>query len=348
MYRKTPTSPDELTIALNAGTGETIWEHKNAAPLPGASGEGWGGGGPNATPLVVANRLFVVGSHAMMNCLDKKTGEVLWSHDLTAEFGAPYPCGAGAGFAASPIAHENLVIVSAGRRDAANAPRGQALLAFDQATGRNVWKALDFTPEYSSPIVIRFGGQDQLIQDAPPGIVAVDPGTGQLLWTSPLNDKGSTPTPVFDGKDLLYFACERQARAGMAVRLMQVDGKTVPQVSWVMNRLRTDVATPVIIDSHLYGSTALVLYCTDLRTGELIWVERGYPRASCVHADGKLVILDENGKLTLATATPTGLTVHADHAITEKHSLTAPTLVGTTLYVRDRRHIIALDLGASA
>jgi hypothetical protein len=108
------------------------------------------------------------------------------------------------------------------------------------------------------------------------------------------------------------------------------------------------VATPVIIDSHLYGSTALLFFCADLHTGEIVWTKRGFPRASCVHADGKLIILDENGKLTLATATPEGLTVLADHTITEKHSLTAPTLVGTTLYVRDRKHIMALDLGESS
>jgi len=37
--------------------------------------------------------------------------------------------------------------------------------------------------------------------------------------------------------------------------------------------------------------------------------------------------------------------IHARHRITEKYSLTAPTLVGTTLYVRDRKNIMALDLG---
>ena len=87
--------------------------------------------------------------------------------------------------------------------------------------------------------------------------------------------------------------------------------------------------------------------CVNFETGERVWAERGYPNAWCLRAGGRLIILDENGQLTLATATPEGLTVHGQCQVTEKYSLTAPTLVGTTLYVRDRKHIMALDLGAA-
>ena len=67
--------------------------------------------------------------------------------------------------------------------------------------------------------------------------------------------------------------------------------------------------------------------------------------ASILHADGKLILLDENGRLTLATATPKGLTIHSQAEVTEKYSLTAPALAGTRLFVRDRKQIVALDLG---
>lgn len=39
-----------------------------------------------------------------------------------------------------------------------------------------------------------------------------------------------------------------------------------------------------------------------------------------------------------------GMTVHSECAIPERCDWAAPTLVGTTLYVRDRKHIMALDL----
>ena len=74
-------------------------------------------------------------------------------------------------------------------------------------------------------------------------------------------------------------------------------------------------------------------------------MERGYVKAMVLHADGKLIILDEDGRLAIATATPEGVTIHARCRITARPSWTAPTLVGTTLYVRDREHIMAFDLG---
>ena len=55
-------------------------------------------------------------------------------------------------------------------------------------------------------------------------------------------------------------------------------------------------------------------------------------------------MIDEDGKLVLATPTPAGLTIHSEVALLNHNAWTVPTLVGTTLYVRDRKIILALDL----
>ncbi len=83
----------------------------------------------------------------------------------------------------------------------------------------------------------------------------------------------------------------------------------------------------------------------DAKTGKPVWRERGFAKATLLYADGKLIILDEDGQLALATVTPEGLNVHSKCEIAKPTSWAAPTLVGTTLYVRDREHIMALDLG---
>ena len=59
-----------------------------------------------------------------------------------------------------------------------------------------------------------------------------------------------------------------------------------------------------------------------------------------------MIILDEDGDLALARMSPDGMTVLARATLFETVSWTAPTLVGTTLYVRDREQVVALDLGA--
>ena len=54
-------------------------------------------------------------------------------------------------------------------------------------------------------------------------------------------------------------------------------------------------------------------------------------------------LLQDNG--LLATAGADGLDVHARAELLTENAWTAPTLVGTHLYVRDRRNIVAVDLG---
>ena len=52
--------------------------------------------------------------------------------------------------------------------------------------------------------------------------------------------------------------------------------------------------------------------------------------------------MDEDGDLALARLTPEGATILAEAKIFDTTTWTAPTLVGTTLYARDREKIVAL------
>jgi hypothetical protein len=64
-----------------------------------------------------------------------------------------------------------------------------------------------------------------------------------------------------------------------------------------------------------------------------------------LYADGKLIVLDEDGNLGLGTVSPQGLKVLSRAKVLDNLAWTPPTLVGTTLYVRDRRTIAAFALG---
>jgi len=345
MYRKTPSAEDEIVIALSAETGETLWEVANPAPIVGSPDRRWGGGGPNATPLIVEDRLYTLGSRAALRCLDKTTGKLLWSRDLVSEYGALRASKTGEGHSASPIAYKSFVIVAVGSRKVDPPAGGKSVIAFDQMTGREVWSSLDFGFQHASPILVRIGDQDMLVLDAPPDVVGVDPNTGITLWSHTLSAEHATPSPVFDGKNAIFFVGVGDTPVATLIRLRIEKKKIVPEVVWEDRRLRINVGTPVLVDGHLYGSTDHVLFGMDIKTGKRLWIERGFPRASCVYADGKLITLDENGTLSVATASPQGLTIHDQHTIAARYSLTVPTLVGTSLYVRDRGEIMALDLG---
>lgn len=82
----------------------------------------------------------------------------------------------------------------------------------------------------------------------------------------------------------------------------------------------------------------------DVRTGNTVWQDRNFPKANFVYADGKVILLDEDGVLALVTLSPQGMKVISKTNLLTNLAWTPPTLAGTRLYVRDRKMIVALDL----
>ncbi|MFQ5494796.1 MAG: PQQ-binding-like beta-propeller repeat protein, partial [Phycisphaerae bacterium] len=120
----------DVVIALNAADGKTIWEHGyTAKPLKGQRLDF--GTGPNATPLLLGDRLIAAGFTGVLKCLSTETGKPLWSHDLVAEFGGKVQ---EFGYSASPLPYKgNVIVLVGGDRS--------GVMALDPADGRVVWKS---------------------------------------------------------------------------------------------------------------------------------------------------------------------------------------------------------------
>jgi hypothetical protein len=116
-----------------------------------------------------------------------------------------------------------------------------------------------------------------------------------------------------------------------------------------VNRVRVHIGTIIRLGDMAYMSSGdfgpAFLTAVNTRDGSIAWQDRGFARAQLLHADGKLIILDEDGTLGLATVSPQGMNVLSRAQILEHRAWTPPTLVGRTLYVRDRRTIAAYQLG---
>src|SRR5262245_45940263 len=132
MYTMFSQGEQEIVVVAAVATGKTLWEHRYDSPTKGMDlGEGKG---PHATPLLVGDLLFTVGTIGKMHALDKRTGKVVWFHDLWGELGGTK---LDQGYACSPIAYKDTVIVTVGGR-------GQAVVAFRQKDGAIAWKKHDF------------------------------------------------------------------------------------------------------------------------------------------------------------------------------------------------------------
>jgi outer membrane protein assembly factor BamB len=104
------------------------------------------------------------------------------------------------------------------------------------------------------------------------------------------------------------------------------------------------------LGDHVYGTSGdmgpAFLTALNLETGQTAWQNRGFGQATLIHADGKTVILDEDGDLAIAKLAPEGVTVLSQVKLFDTTSWTVPTLAGGTLYARDREKIVALDLSS--
>ena len=330
-------SQQEVVAAVDPATGRTIWEYSYAAPTAGMNLSE--GAGPHSTPLIAGDRLFAVSSRVEMFALDRQTGKLIWSHDMNREFGSPLD---DRGHAPSPIAYRDTVIVPAGGK-------GSSVVAFNQQTGATAWKGGSFPLGPGSPILINVNGQDQLVVSGGNEMVGMDPSNGNILWTHPHKTEWglNISTPVWSPDGTLFVSAAYN-NGSRLLKLTQAAGKTTVQELWYQNRMRVHIGSVIRIGDIAVGSSGdfggVTVSGIDLKTGRVLWQSRDFARATFVHADGKLIVVDEDGNVGLATASPSGLQVLAKASVLTNRAWTAPTLVGTTLYVRDRARMMALDL----
>jgi hypothetical protein len=112
--------------------------------------------------------------------------------------------------------------------------------------------------------------------------------------------------------------------------------------------MRVHFGNCIRVGDYVYGSSGdfgpAPFTAVNVNTGKIGWRDRSFGRASFLFADGRFIILDEDGNLILAVPASDGLKVQARVALLSGLSWTVPTLVGGTLYVRDRKKVMALDL----
>jgi outer membrane protein assembly factor BamB len=341
--RQGPWESEESVIALDAKTGTTIWEHKYPSRLQDFSF----GAGPHSTPLIVGDRMFAIGTNKELHAFDKRTGKVLWSHDLVKEFNSPplliRPV-VKTGYGCSPIAFRDTIICSVGGP-------GQSVMAFRQSDGGVVWKSGDFLTSEAPPILIDVAGRQQLVIFGGGTVNGLDPATGKVLWSHP-HDPGNDlncGTPLW-GPDSILFVSSAYKAGSRAIRLRQEGEATLAEELWFTNRVRFMFLNAIRLGDYIYGTTGdfgpAFLTALEVKTGKATWQHRGFGRASLIYADDKAIILDEDGDLALAQLSPEAVTIVSQAKIFDTTSWTVPTLVGTTLYARDREKIVALDLGA--
>ncbi len=330
-----------VVVSLSAATGETNWEHRySREPWPEMNPSF--GTGPNATPLIVGDRIVSVSIDGHLRCLDLASGKLLWEHDLPAKFGRrkrleEY------GYSNSPLHYQGTVVVEVGGDE-------HAVIAVRPGDGSIVWKSAPGGVSYAQARLTTLAGRDHYVYFSPEEVIGLDPATGRKLWSFVLPEiNGNHLTPVVKcDESHLWVTTQFPSGGSRLLELGGSGGMLEAKRLWFEPKLRGSCWTSIRVGDYIYGSAGghdrSLMAAFNWRTGDIAWRRRGFHMAQCLYADGKLLFLDQEGQLAIARVSPEDLEVLDTAKVTERVSWTLPTLVSTTLYVRDRKHIMALDL----
>ena len=320
---------DEVAAAYDVLTGRELWTNAWKATFI----ESMGGPGPRATPAFHAGTLFALGATGELRALDASNGKVRWRTNILEDADAG---NLDWGMAASPLVVGETVVTVPGGGD------GRSIVAYDRATGRVAWSALDDEAAYSSPMRATLAGVDQIVVFLASRVVGVSAERGALLWHFPWpSGNNNAAQPVAVGDNRIFVS----SGGGGALLEITRDGDTLAaRVAWQSHRMKNDFSSSVHHDGFIYGLDQGILACLDAASGDLQWKGGRYGNGQVIVASGHLVITTEDGEVVLVRATPAGHQESERVPALDGRTWNHPALADGFLLVRNATGMAAFDL----
>ena len=310
--------------------------------------------GPRSSPVIDGARVYTMGAEGKLFCFDLDTGDGIWNRDLRTDYGVRQDF---FGRSSTPLVVDDRLIVNVG------APTGPCVVAFDIATGREVWRNGEWGPSYASPIPAVVHGEKRVFvfaggESTPPsgGLLSINPIDGSIDFAFPFRSRtyesvnASCPV-IFD--DRVFISASY--RTGGA--LLRVLPDFTHEVLWTTQEFALHFNTAIYDEGYLYGFDGrnqgdASLACVDANNGRVVWRAApqwtetfeqagrqrqailGMARGSLLAVDGQFLALGELGHLVWLNLTPSGYEeVSRTWLAAASESWTLPVLSRGLLYV---------------
>lgn len=339
----------QFLVCMDPETGRSLWEQRYdwswqpRGPYPG----------PYASPTYARGKLFVASPTGLVTCVESRTGSTVWSVSLKERFAGK---GWDFGYAATPLVEEDKVILPVGGP-------GAGLAALHVGDGRTVWTSEGNDPaSYCPALPIDLGGRRLIVGYLQNVLVFVDMRTGKLVHRQTLSrdyDEHSA-WPVYREPNL-FLASPFRVSAQMLRLNADDSGAIEAKTIWSNRDFCNDVVSSVAQGDCIFGfdlrqlqssphrSSRGLFRCLDWATGKVRWSTDKVGQAAVLVADGKLILLEDTGRLVLARTDPSeyqelGQTQLFEDAI----CWTPPTLWRGKLFVRGGTRAMCLLVGKQA
>jgi len=318
----------DVLWALDRRMGKTIYK----VEFPGQ----WLSYAASSAPTVVNGRLYFLSSDAVAYCVDAKTGKTIWECPLVKKPRFNH-CRA-----ASPILLEGKIIVACDGE----------ICGIDDATGKKIWGRKDLVGEEATAVPYKFGNKTIVIFAGAPHwsrppftkMEALDPATGQALWTTQIGRTASMPV-IVDG--ICVLSCSPESPGPVAYKISETEAKEIWNVPFKEDKFAPaehNYPSPIILNGHVYIAGKSKAFCLELTTGAVKWVEtiQGAVLSSGILADGK-IILPAGPDLVMFRPTPEKLELLGRvKKVTVAYA--TPALADGFLFIRSPNNVVCYDL----
>ena len=310
-----------LVLAFDRATGRAAWStvvHRG----PIESGNHKNSSAASASVVSDGERLYINFLHAkaiFTTALDP-AGKMLWQTRV-----ADYQVHQG--FGASPLVHENVVIVAADTR------AGGRVAGLDRLTGKILWsQERPKIPNYASPALFTLGGRPQVVLAGCNLVTSFDPLTGRKMWETAGSTEETVVTAASDGQRV--FISGGYPRNHIAALAADGSGTVIWQ-----SPTRLYVPTLLVRGGHLFGVLDTgVAFCWRADSGEEVWREKVDKDfyASPIMAGDRIYATSLRGVTSVFEATPGHFKLLAQNQLGDE-AFASPAICGGRVYLRHAR-----------
>jgi outer membrane protein assembly factor BamB len=304
-------------------------------------------------PAIGQKLVFSLDPKCRFHALDAKTGKLVWQKNLIQEYKATIP-GWYAG--QNPLVDGDRVLIATG---------GDALaVAFDQATGKELWRTPNTGKElmsHSSLMPATIGGVKQYLYLSMKNLTGIAAADGQVLWSVPFSAKiVAVPSPVSIGDGRIFVTSGYDAGSAMYQVEKGASGFTARKLfSLTSMQFSSETHTPILFQNCLFAVSSKNkgrLTCLGL-DGKVIWQSpvvagnaeesKTFGLGAFLLANGMFFTLDgDSGKLRLIDANVKEYKELASAQILKAEDVWGPiALSNGRLIIRDMSEMVCLQVG---
>lgn len=330
----------EVLDCLEAKTGKLIW--RDDLPTDYVDDFNFDDG-PRATPTVAGERIVTLGASGALAVRSTQTGKVVWQRNINRDYDVRKGF---FGTATSPLVVGQKVIVNVGGQ-----AKDAGVVAFDLASGKELWRTAKDEVSYSSPTLATIHGEQLAVFLTRAGLLGVNVERGTVKfarpWRARLHASVNGASPLVRGSQVFLTSSYNTGAL-----LVDVAADFSLKEIWKSDEvLSCHYNTPLRVGDYLYGPDGRAeagpdLVCVEWATGKLRWRNQRFGCTGLISVGQHILAVNDQGEAVVFAADPAAYRELARARILDGRGpvRALPALADGLLLARDTGQLVCVDL----